>query len=152
VIIPSNPNELVGRFTSTETWTTKEEDNITGLGIRRFLGKIFHNDEWGYQYVSHSKDVVNMTKFYEVEILPLQDKFQEVIKSCKKEAKSKRFGLQKYVEEQIHKLDAELEKCASDQRALLSEQGRLEASIKENEGKKAWLEDFIKQLDAVLEV
>jgi predicted GTPase len=152
VSLPDNPHDLLDRLIETRTWETKEEDNITGLGIRRFLGKIFGNDEWGYKYVSHSKNVVNMGNLFRTKIQPIENEFLETIESGKTEAKRKCADLAKYIKEQIGKLDNELKRRAGEQRALLSEQGKLEAAIKENEGKKAWLEQFRKELDAVLEI
>jgi hypothetical protein len=153
VSIPNNPNELLGKFIETREWIAKEEDNITGLGIRRSLGKIFGKDEWGYKYVSHSKNVVNVNQLFEAEILPKQSKFLDtLIKSGKEEAQKKCSDLEKQVEDQIRRLEKELKRRATEKKELLSEKGKLEASIKGNEGKKAWLEQLVKKLDDILKI
>jgi hypothetical protein len=150
--MPYNTNELLSEFKKTKQWTTTEEKEGFPAVIARLFGKFFKKTDWGYESVSHSEDVVDMKKLIGEKILLLQDNFVGIIESGKQNAKTNSSGLLKYFENQIAGLNAEIKKRASEQKNLLSEKGKLEASIKENESKKGWLEQFRKELDGVLEI
>jgi GTPase Era involved in 16S rRNA processing len=149
--VPHNTNDLLGKFKKTKHSTSLEEKDGIFAGIARFFGGIF-NQDWGYESVSHSEDVINMKKLLDENILPIQDGFINAIESGKKNAKTNSSGFLKYFEKEISELNTEIKKRASEQKNLLSEKDKLEVSIKENENKKAWLEQFIKELEAVLEI
>jgi predicted transcriptional regulator len=150
--IPYNTNELLSEFKKTKQWTSMEEKEGFPAVIARFFGDIFKKTDWGYEFVLHSEDVIQMKELLKKEIHPLLAEFIRVIESGKQNADINSSGLLKYFENQIAELDAEIKKRASEQKDLLSEKGRLEASIKENESKKTWLEKFREELDAVLEI
>jgi hypothetical protein len=142
--IPHNANELLSKFEKTKQkplWV--EKDGILAK-VARFLGDFF-GTYWGCR-------VLPMKEIFKNNILPFKADFIKAIESGKQNARTNSDGLLEYFEKQFATLNAEIQKRASEQKDLLSEKGELEALIKENKDKMDWLEEFRKELDAVLEI
>jgi hypothetical protein len=150
--IPYNANELLSGFKKTKQWTTKVEIECFPASIARFFGNIFDKEDWGYTNVSHEKDVVNMKNLMKEKIRPLMAQFTKAIELGRQNVETNSSGLLKYFEDRVAELNAKVKKRALDMEDLLLAKGKLEASISENESKKFWLEQFRKELDAVLEI
>lgn len=110
---------------------------------------------WGRtreENVYESKELVNLDEFYTEAVDIINKDFDKSVKSAIIESKQVSEDFKKYFLNEIDKLEKLLSKKVNELKDMTSSKENIEKHIKENEKNQAWLKDFIKRLDSVLEI
>ena len=110
---------------------------------------------WGRtreENVYESKELVNLDEFYTEAVDIINKDFDKSVKSAIIESKQVSEDFKKYFLNEIDKLEKLLSKKVNELKDMTSNKESIEKHIKENEKNQAWLKDFIKRLDSVLEI
>lgn len=99
-----------------------------------------------------SEELVNLDEFYTEAVDIINKDFDKSIKSAIIESKQVSEDFKKYFLNEIDKLEKLLSKKVNELKDMTSNKESIEKHIKENEKNQAWLKDFIKRLDSVLEI
>jgi GTPase SAR1 family protein len=130
----------------------REQDGIFG-SMKRGLGSLFFQDDWGYDEVAEYGERVDFASYLEKKVKPKVEKFFiETSKMAKELAKEKEQEFKDFYKKKLVELDAALKRKVAERKKALQSQESVERMIEENERNLAWLNDFKGKLDKLLSV
>ena len=151
--------------TKTRTGTRKKSG--FGAAIARGLGKIFRNDDWGYESYTYTEDVpvqvkymatverdkyenrqyVNFTKMFNTVVTPKIDDFSSQARKIATDmAKEEEDKLKEAFKKSFDELNIAIENKLSELKRTLGDKESFERMVAKNEANLVWLENFKKQL------
>lgn len=151
----------------TETRTGTRKKSGFGAAIARGLGKIFRNDDWGYESYTYTEDVpvqvkyratverdkyenrqyVNFTKMFNTVVTPKIDDFSSQARKIATDmAKEEEDKLKGAFKKSFDELNIAIENKLSELKKTLGDKGSFERMVAKNEANLVWLENFKKQL------
>ena len=154
IAIPDNTDDLVKKFTETIKGT-KDEIRTGGNPDKRWYKPWTWFDEDYYTYtvkVEIEKNVIQMKAIFEKSIEPYFEQFYDMIKEVKKVADKNAKGLMNFFTKEIDRLDNVMKETIQKEEESIKSREALNQKIQENKGKAEWLNRFIAELEAILEV
>ncbi len=159
--------------TRTKTRTGSRKKSGFGNSVKRFFGKLFGNDDWGYEDYTYTEEVpvevtytvqvqkerdkyenrtyVNFTKMFNTLVVPKIDEFTESARTLATEtAQEEEKKLKDAFKKSFDELNKKIEGKLAEQKATLSDKEKLEQQVEESKRKLAWLTDFTKRLNEAL--
>lgn len=159
--------------TRTKTRTGSRKKSGFGNSVKRFFGKLFGNDDWGYEDYTYTEEVpvevtytvqvqkerdkyenrtyVNFTKMFNSLVVPKIDEFTESARTLATEtAQEEEKKLKGAFKKSFDELNKKIEGKLAEQKATLSDKEKLEQQVEESKRKLAWLTDFTKRLNEAL--
>ena len=151
--------------TKTRTGTRKKSG--FGAAIARGLGKIFRNDDWGYESYTYTEDVpvqvkymatverdkyenrqyVNFTKMFNTVVTPKIDDFSSQARKIATDmAKEEEDKLKGAFKKSFDELNIAIENKLSELKKTLGDKESFERMVAKNDANLEWLENFKKQL------
>jgi len=154
ITIPDSADDLIEKF---------EDTKIIIKTIRRHAGNPdkawwkfwtwFDDDyhEWDEQ-VKKEKRIIKMQELFSKAIRPQFKQFFDMLEKAKNIASANAKELKDFFTKEIEKLDNALTETIQKEADSIESKKVLEQRINENKSKAEWLEKFIKELEAILEV
>lgn len=159
--------------TRTKTRTGSRKKSGFGNSVKRFFGKLFGNDDWGYEDYTYTEEVpvevtytvqvqkerdkyenrtyVNFTKMFNSLVVPKIDEFTESARTLATEtAQEEEKKLKGAFKKSFDELNKKIEGKLAEQKVTLSDKEKLEQQVEESKRKLAWLTDFTKRLNEAL--
>ena len=151
--------------TKTKTGTRKKSG--LGAAIARGFGKLFRNDDWGYESYTYTEDVpvqvkymatverdkyenrqyVNFTKMFNSVVTPKIDDFSSQARIIATDmAKEEEGKLKEAFKKSFDELNFAIENKLSELKKTLGDKEAFEKMVAKNEANLKWLENFKKQL------
>jgi len=149
---------------------TRKKSGV-GAWLARGFGKLFGNDNWGYEDYTYSEEVpvevsymatvekdkfenrryVNFTKMFNALVIPKLDNFSSQARilatECAKEEERK---LKDAFKKSFDELNGAIEEKLVEQKKTLGDKKALEEKVCKNEANLAWLESFKSRLNEAL--
>lgn len=98
------------------------------------------------------KKLVNVVKLIEESMAAIQNQVDKNINSSKEEGNEKVTKLKKYFENELDKFDKLMENIIDDLNKKTENRYEIIARAKENQGKKIWIDDVIKDIDNIMSI
>lgn len=155
--------------TKTRTGTRKKSG--FGAAIARGLGKIFRNDDWGYESYTYTEDVpvqvkymatverdkyenrqyVNFTKMFNTVVTPKIDDFSSQARTIATDvAKEEENKLKEAFKSSFDELNVAIENKLTELKRTFSDKEAFEKMVAKNEENLLWLDNFKKQLNEAI--
>lgn len=142
-----NPDDMVSRMQYTED----VEDGQTWVKTSTWWNPFTWGD--GYYKTNYREEqFVDVDDITEEVIRPAKSNLRENTKMAKLHLKQSENTLKQYFNEEINKLEKILLSKVNEIEKLSRDSQALEAKLKEDKEKAIWIEDFIVQLDSILEI
>lgn len=146
-----NIEELISEY------TVVEEEWVGTRTVRNENKKWYKPWTWGEdkyyeEDVYEDREYVDMTEMRDEFLAPVRFSLKENFDNAKSFAENEQEKLKKYFIQEINRLEALMKKRVQEIKMLSGRSFELENQLKKNEEKKRWLNKFVTQLDAILEV
>jgi predicted GTPase len=154
VAIPDSVDDLLDRFLETKV-ITKKVHHSGGNPNKRWWKPWTWFDDAYYSYdedVKKEKRVIKMKSLFENSIEPQFRQFFSMINDARKVTDENAQGLKGFFSNEIERLDQALKETIKKEEESVKSQEAIEQKIEENKAKAEWLNAFIKELEAILEV
>jgi hypothetical protein len=154
VAIPDNADDLLEEFSGTKTVTKIERrhaGNINKAWYKPWTWFDEHYHEWNVE-VKTEKRIIKMKELFEKSIEPKFQKFFSMIEGARSDANKNAENLKDFFTKEIEKLDNALKEAIQKEEEDVKSQEAIEQKIEENKVKAKWLDEFIVELNTVLEV
>lgn len=156
----------------TKTKTGSRKKSGFGAAIARGLGKLFRNDDWGYESYTYTEEVpvqvtyiatvekdkfenrqyVDFTKLFNAVITPKLDDFSSQARTIATDvAKEEENKLKEAFKQSFDELNIAIEKKLAEHKKTLGDKEAFEEMVAKNESNLKWLESFKNRLNEALE-
>jgi hypothetical protein len=154
VDIPDNADDLLERFSGTKTVKTNRRRSSGNIDKRwwkpwTWLDEKYHT--WNEE-VATEKQIIKMRKLYEKWVEPQFKQFYKMIGDARSIAEKNAQGLKDFFTREIGRLDNALKEKVQEEEGSVRSKEAIEQKIRENRAKAEWLDKFILELNAILEV
>ena len=140
-------------------------------GIARGFGKLFGNDDWGYEDYTYQEEVpvevtymatiekdkfenrryVNFTKMFNALVIPRLDDFSSQARTlAEKSAEEEEKKLKEAFKKSFDELNIAIEGKLAEQKKTLTDKKSFEEMVRKNEANLSWLESFKSRLNDAL--
>lgn len=155
----------------TKTRTGSRKKSGVGAWFARGFGKIFKNDDWGYEDYTYTEEVpvevtyavpvekdkfenrqyVNFTKMFNAIVAPKLDAFSKQARTLTEEtAKEEETKLKEAFKKSFDELNTAIEEKLAEQKRTLGDKEEFEKMVAQNETNLAWLASFSSRLNEAL--
>jgi GTPase Era involved in 16S rRNA processing len=154
VAIPDNADALLDRFSATKTVTKKVRHTGGNSNKAWYKPWTWFDDDYYdyYEDVKTEKHIIKMKELFEKSIEPQFQQFFSMIENAQSIADDNAQGLKNFFTKEIERLDNALKEAVQKEEESIKSQEAIEQEIKKNKVKAEWLDRFILELNAVLEV
>ncbi len=144
-------SDLIDRYKYAERVKTGEEW-VKNTNKKFYKPWTWFQESGNYKSTYENREFVDKKKVYEDFIRPISGDFIDNIQSAKETAHAEAEKFKKFFLNELNKLNEVLKVKVTELQSISDNEKALSNRIKEDESKKKWLEEFLIQLDSILEI
>lgn len=147
-----NAQEIINSYKYEETYDTGEVEWVENTNKKWYKPWTWFEASGYNRAIYANREMVDYSTVENEYLTPIISSFNENLESAQNTAKDEAKQFKKFFLRQLEELQEALKKKVEENEELTRNQSSIDARIESEKEKAAWLEKFLAQLDAVLEI
>ena len=147
-----NAQEIINSYKYDERYDTGEEEWVENTNKKWYKPWTWFEESGHYRAIYANREMVDYSTVENEYLTPIIRSFNENLESAQNTAQEEAEQFKKFFLKQLNDLQIAMKNKVEENEKLTQSKSSIDAVIEAEKEKVAWLENFLKKLDAILEI